>query len=167
MSYTVLNTSCCICFEDLYVRKLNSTVLDCCNQCIHTDCLITWFIFKGKVTCPFCRNKSRCITVNDIIIHLNKIKNNFREYPTDGEPYVRQLYPNVLSFNYPKLNSLINDFDLPFVITIIDNDAKVEVETNFDTHVIDNKVYVIIFIIVLVLLLLIREILVDIDVDVI
>jgi hypothetical protein len=54
---------------------------------------------------------------------------------------------------------------LPFVITIIDNDAKLKLNYNFDTHVIDNKVYVIIFIMKLVLLhMLIWEILVDVDV---
>jgi hypothetical protein len=141
---STVNTSCCICFEELKIKEGCSTVVDCCNQRIHTDCLISWFIFKGKVSCPLCRDKCKCITVNDIIMHLNKIKKN------------SNIYPTALSFNYPKINSLINDLDLPFIITIVDTNTDTESETDTEILVIDNRVYAIIL--VLVLLLITREI---------
>lgn len=147
----VVNTSCCICFEELKIKEQNSTVVDCCNQCIHTDCLISWFIFKGKVSCPLCRDKCKCITVNDIIMHLNEIKKS------------TNIYPRVLSFDYPKINSLINDLDLPFVITILDTNIETESETETEQEdsilLIDFRVYAIIL--VLIILVITREIFID------
>ena len=79
-------------------------------------------------------------------MHLNKIKTT-----TD-------IYPSTLSFNYPKLNSLINDLDLPFIITIIDTNTDADTDTEIDTEtpVIDIKVYAIIL--VLIILVITREI---------
>jgi len=48
--------SCNICLEEL-----NSTEINKCNKCniiFHKECLLEWFIYKGKIICPICREKN-------------------------------------------------------------------------------------------------------------
>jgi hypothetical protein len=52
------SSECCICLECIQIKPHIS--LTCCDNVVHTDCIVEWVMYNGLyTTCPLC--KGNCI----------------------------------------------------------------------------------------------------------
>ena len=71
---------CPICFED--INESEYSIMDCCNQSIHNECLESWSLFKKNNKCVLCRGKNKVLNLYPLNNNIDIIE---REYNSDVE----------------------------------------------------------------------------------
>jgi hypothetical protein len=96
---------CCVCLENsANINSLNLSITDCCDQKIHTDCLISWLICKGEFNCPLCRSENIRVSIDDLL-QFNIITSEFLNI-NNKEEYIKNL------------NILLSKISSHYIITI-------------------------------------------------